>query len=71
MLFDLHPTFTPHSPPTYHPGNATIVKHFLDFGAKLSVSDVNGATPFLYAALNNNPVRGSNGDIFDHLFCLL
>ena len=37
-------------------GNAEIVKKLLESGAKNSISDLNGATPFLYAALNNNPV---------------
>jgi len=36
-------------------GNVAIVEHLLHKGAKSSISDSNGATPLLYAALNNNP----------------
>ncbi|CAK8671687.1 uncharacterized protein LOC143465350 isoform X2 [Clavelina lepadiformis] len=36
-------------------GNTEIVKLLLSFGAKNKISDGNGATPLLYAALHNKP----------------
>jgi len=38
-------------------GNSTIVKLLLSTGANNSISDENGATPLLYAALHNKSVR--------------
>lgn len=44
-------------------GNTQIVKLLLSVEAKNSITDSNGATPLLYAALNNHSV-GSNFLVF-------